>query len=638
MKRLFIANRGEICRRIAITAKTLGIETVTFSSPKPPRFLDEVIDKFVIKEDLSPAHYLDLDTLISDAKNHDCDAIHPGYGFASEQAEFVEKTQKAGLTWVGPNANAIRVMADKATARTKAIDAGVPCSVGVELKELDHNKITEAAEKIGFPMLIKAAFGGGGRGMRRVENTEQLHEQLPKAAREAKQSFGNDTLILEAYLTEARHIEVQILGDTHGHVLVIGDRDCSMQRRHQKVIEEAPAPGLPDEIRKLLHDSSLQLAKAVHYESAGTIEFLVSLTPKPRCFFLEMNTRLQVEHPVSEEVYGLDLVKWQLKIAQGASLPLTPPQPRGHAIEVRIYAEDDEFRPTPGPIHSFQPYLAPGVRWDIGIEPGQVINSLFDPMIAKVISYNEDRSSCIHRLEDALKNTFLAGTKHNISMLQTLLAHQTFQDLNFSTQFIQNEHEDLKNKISNEHQKFENTSKNVFEKIHHHGPKPLLPVQSASDVFQSIFHPEKQLSTLHNRRLFKTSDESWEETGRFYSPENKQSFYYRAAHYMTDNGLEVTVHMQGQHYIFRDESSTHQQETSDFDGTIRAPVPGLVTSVKAIAGDQITEGDQILSLESMKIECEVRAPKSGTITHIAVKEGDQLKPDQILVTMDIEED
>ena len=447
IKRIFIANRGEIARRIAQTAKKLGIETVALTDKSvPPAYLADVVTKFVHVKEETTQVYLNPDLMIQYAKTSGADAIHPGFGFLSENAGFAEAVVKAGITWVGPRPGAIDAMASKATARNHAEKAKVPCLPGLNGLDLSHGEskalqeLEQFASKAGFPLLIKAAYGGGGKGMRIVNKKEELAENARRAAAEAISSFGNGSLIVEKYLPAPRHVEVQVMADKHGNVCIFGDRDCSLQRRHQKILEEAPAPNIPADVRAAMHSAAQGLAGAVGYDNAGTVEFLLDETNRDHVsfYFLEMNTRLQVEHTVTEEVFNVDLVEWQIRVARGEELPLEfkTLKPRGHSIEVRIYAEDPgtNFFPAPGPVRAFVPSFGRGVRWEIGMDTVDEISTRFDPMISKLVCTAGDRPQAMELVAQTLERTLFAGPSRRISDFERLISRPL---VNGTTQNVQ---------------------------------------------------------------------------------------------------------------------------------------------------------------------------------------------------------
>ncbi len=440
--KILIANRGEIAVRIIWACREHQIKTlVVFSDADADALFVRMADEAV---NIGPAaaaeSYLRGDRIIEVALRHKAEAIHPGYGFLSENADFARAVAAAGLVFIGPPAEAIEAMGDKARARKLMEQSGVPVVPGWQGQDDDHTLSRKAAE-IGYPVMVKASAGGGGKGMRIAMVEAELPEALASARREAHNAFGDERLILEKYLLEARHIEIQVLADAFGRTVHLNERECSVQRRHQKIIEETPSPLITPELRAAMGNTAIAAAEAVGYTNAGTVEFIVDPTSRAY-YFLEMNTRLQVEHPITEMTTGLDLVQLQLLIAAGAPLPDSLQEgilPRGHAVEARLYAEDPEagFLPAAGPLLKFLPPDGPGVRVDTGVASGDVISTHYDPMIAKVIAHGPDRPSAIRRLQAALRETVVLGLRSNLSFLQAVLTHQEFQAGEATTRFVE---------------------------------------------------------------------------------------------------------------------------------------------------------------------------------------------------------
>lgn len=446
IKKVLIANRAEIALRIMRSCKERGISTVsvyTQGEEQLPHVLQADLAVCLQGTELSET-YLNIDQIIQTALNHQCDAIHPGYGFLSENAVFARKVKTAGLRFIGPSAEVIELMGDKKRARSVAEKAGVPLVPGFSPAGMPAEDIQLKAQQIGFPVMIKATAGGGGKGMRIVHEPNQLQSAIKQAAAEAKSAFGHDEVLVEKYLVEPRHIEVQVLGDHHQQYFHLFERDCSVQRRHQKVIEESPAVGLNEQTYKTLFNTAIALCKEVNYTNAGTIEFIMDRDQK--VYFLEMNTRLQVEHPVTEAVTGLDLVSLQIDVAEGIKLAIEQHSiPKmGHAIELRLYAEDpvQQFMPTSGVLHHFEFPKWPGVRVDTGYTQSLEVSNRFDPMIAKIIVKAESRKACMNRARSYLQAIRVGGFVTNLGLLQRILSEEDFLKGGVSTHYLQ-EHKDL---------------------------------------------------------------------------------------------------------------------------------------------------------------------------------------------------
>ena len=441
---ILVANRGEIAVRVMRTAKTLGYRTVAVYSEadaSAPHVKMADASALIGPPPVGES-YLKIENILDAARDTGADALHPGYGFLSENAGFARACEDAGLTFIGPPEDAIALMGNKAAAKRRMIDAGVPCVPGYEGVAQDDNTLIAAAEDIGYPLMVKAAAGGGGRGMRLVAEAEELPQALSRARSEAERAFGSGELILEKAIVDPRHVEVQVFADAHGGVIHLGERDCSVQRRHQKVIEEAPCPVMTEDLRAEMGAAAVEAARSIGYRGAGTVEFL--LDAEGDFYFLEMNTRLQVEHPVTEMITGLDLVALQIAVAEGRPLGLTQEDVRldGHAIEVRLYAEDPvkDFLPSAGTIDLWAPPIGDGVRTDAGIESGQEVSPFYDPMLAKIIAHGPDREAARRTLIRALENTVLFGPANNRAFLIDALSRQKFAEGEATTAFIGEEY------------------------------------------------------------------------------------------------------------------------------------------------------------------------------------------------------
>ncbi|MGE0172298.1 MAG: biotin carboxylase N-terminal domain-containing protein [Oligoflexales bacterium] len=658
IKRLFIANRGEILRRIAVSAKLSGIETVAIAQHgKNSSFLDGIIDHFIRVEEENVALYLDAKNLVRLAAENGCDSIHPGFGFLSENFAFAKATLEAGLIWVGPNPNSIQEMASKAVAKKIASTHKVPCVPAIEnfhwSEGGDLSAVKEFAKSCGYPILVKAALGGGGKGMRLVKTDDDLAPALSAAASEAKSSFGDSTLIVEKYVGKARHIEVQVFGDQHGHIVTLGDRDCSVQRRHQKIIEEAPAVGLSDATRQKMHEAALAVAKAVNYVSAGTVEFLLDWSdetkslPVQKFYFLEMNTRLQVEHPVTEEVFGLDLVDLQLKVACGYSLKHFKPfntTPLAHSVEARIYAEDPEnnYLPSPGPVDAFLPFESTHIRWEVGIDPIDEVTPKFDPMIAKVIATGQDRASAIAKLKNCIQQTVFAGPKNNLTLLQRILDDETFTTVPVTTDFLEHKSKALLAKAEECRlavaQTIEALLPSILGSPASTSANPF--AQRTERIFAGGATEGLRLSHAHApKKPFTSSQRSFAKDGDLLqwglcdAPDLNAKA--RWAVLRSRDYIKKIVNIGGvietSKQSFADNENFGSQSHSGSDKVI-APVPGKVKKILVKPSTSIQKNEVILILESMKMEFEVRSPRDGQIAQLHVDLDQQIDADALLLT------
>ena len=439
MHKVLIANRGEIAVRIARACREVGLTAAAvFSEADRDALHVRVADEAVfLGPDAPEASYLDIGRVLEAARQCGADAVHPGYGFLAESPQFASAVHDAGLVFIGPPAEAIGRLGNKGEARRLAAQAGVPVIPGYADPGADDAALVAAAQRLGFPLLVKAAAGGGGRGMRRVDREDDLAAALAAARREAQAAFGSGELLLETPLPDVRHIEVQVLADGRGTVLTLGERECSIQRRHQKIIEESPSPFVIPQLRTRLSQAAEAVARVGGYVNAGTVEFLVD--PEGRFYFLEVNTRLQVEHPITEAVTGVDLVKAQLHIASGEPLRLGPVEMRGHALECRIYAEDParDFSPSPGPVWMLDEPRGPGVRIDSGLRPGWRVPVAYDPLLAKVIAWDQTRGEAIARMDEALSRYILLGCRTNLAFLQDVIRHEAFRRGETATRFLE---------------------------------------------------------------------------------------------------------------------------------------------------------------------------------------------------------
>ena len=637
IRKLLISNRGEIASRIIRSAHDMGISCVaiyTEADTNTP-YVREADQAFKLSDT-----YLNAKEILEIAKKNDVDAIHPGYGFLSENANFANSVKKAGIKWVGPSANAIKKMGDKLTAKTLAEKVGVPT--------LPMGTSSKDAKNIGYPILVKAAAGGGGKGMRIVEDAKDLKESIASAEREAEGGFGDKRVFLERYIERSRHIEVQILGDSHGNLVHLGERECSIQRRHQKIIEESPSPMVSDSMRREMGAAALKLASKLKYESAGTVEFLVDEKTK-EFWFLEVNTRLQVEHPVTEEVTGIDLVKEQLRIADGQELGFDQSDVDwfGSSIEVRLYAEDpgNDFLPVTGKLIRFEPANNPLVRWDVGIETGSIITSDFDPMLAKVISYGETRIEAANKLVLALKNSHFGGMKTNREFLISILESKEFLKGATTTDFIKkvklNTELGLSEDEINDYAKLaalwiqgkNRNEASVLTNMESGWNNARLPFQEVKLKMNELETSIKYKNTRNN--IFKFSDKKngvvFEWKNNFIDAEISGSRYRSKV--SKDKDL-LLLHTYKGDVLFKILPKFKIQEIGIVEGGLNAPMPGKVVEVKIKKGSSVKKGDTLVILEAMKMEHKVSAPANGKISKVLISQGDQVENGQTLIVLD----
>ena len=637
IRKLLISNRGEIASRIIRSAHDMGISCVaiyTEADTNTP-YVREADQAFKLSDS-----YLNAKEILDIAKKNDVDAIHPGYGFLSENANFANSVKKAGIKWVGPSANAIKKMGDKLTAKTLAEKVGVPT--------LPMGTSSKDAKNIGYPILVKAAAGGGGKGMRIVDNAKDLKESIASAEREAEGGFGDKRVFLERYIERSRHIEVQILGDSYGNLVHLGERECSIQRRHQKIIEESPSPMVSDSMRREMGEAALKLASKLKYESAGTVEFLVDEKTK-EFWFLEVNTRLQVEHPVTEEVTGIDLVKEQLRIADGEELGFDQSDVDwfGSSIEVRLYAEDpgNDFLPVTGKLISFEPANNPLVRWDVGIETGSIITSDFDPMLAKVISFGETRIEAANKLALALKNSHFGGMKTNREFLISILESKEFLKGATTTDFIKkvklNNELGLSEDEINDYAKLaalwiqgkNRNEASVLTNMESGWNNARLPFQEVKLKINELETSIKYKSTRNN--IFKFSDKKngkvFEWQDNFIDAEIYGSRYRSKV--SKDKNLLLLQTYKGD-VLFKILPKFKIQELGIVEGGLNAPMPGKVVEVKIKKGSSVKKGDTLVILEAMKMEHKVSAPSNGKISKVLISQGDQVENGQTLIVLD----
>jgi len=641
LKKVLIANRGEIALRIMRTARRLGVRCVAVCSEadRAAPFValaDEVVD---IGPGPASESYLRIDKLIAAARATGADSVHPGYGFLAENAEFAEAVAAAGLRFIGPSPEAMRRMGGKADAKRIASAAGVPVIPGYQGANQTSATLAKEAKRIGYPVMIKAVAGGGGRGMRLVEREADFAGALEGARREAAAAFTDDRVLIEKLIIAPRHIEVQVFGDSHGEVVHLFERDCSLQRRHQKVVEEAPAPGMSRELRQAMTAAAVACAKAVAYEGAGTVEFLVeggALSPAAPWYFIEMNTRLQVEHPVTEAITGLDLVEWQLRVAAGEPLPLRQEEIAisGHAIEVRLCAEDPSngFLPSTGPIVAFETPQLEGLRVDAGVETGSVITPHYDSLIAKLIASGRERVTAIARLRGALEATLVAGPKTNTHFLHALISDPPFQSAALDTGLIGRE---LARLTQSAPMPASAVGLGVTHMLlnAHDWAEELRPATateryspwSAQDGFQ-LGPSRRQTVTLLVDGVAKAFTVEWGRGGpRVIGSDGADEPAAIARTLVVGDGNPIYVlnGMRQATLCWPSFASPVAGAASD-DMSVRAPIIGRIAKLFVREGEPVAKGDRIAVVEAMKMEHVLHAHCAGRVAKLAVKEGQQV--------------
>lgn len=659
---ILIANRGEIACRVIRTCRRLGIRTVAVYSEadadaQHARLADEA---WPIGGPRPADSYLRGDVILEVARRSGAQAIHPGYGFLSENADFAEAVEAAGLVFIGPSAASMRRMGSKAGAKELMAAAGVPVVPGYTGEDQSPNTLAREAARIGFPLMIKAAHGGGGKGMRIVHRLDDFMAQLESCQREAANAFGRDRVLLERYIGSPRHIEIQVFADTHGHTLHLNERECSAQRRYQKVLEEAPSPFLTPALRQAMGDAAIQAARAIDYVNAGTVEFIVS--PEGEFHFMEINTRLQVEHPVTEMTTGLDLVEWQLRVAAGEALPLTQEQvpQRGHAIEVRLYAEDPDagFLPGSGTLERLRlPPADAHVRIDSGVVEGDTVTIFYDPMIAKLIVWDEDRPRAFARLREALRQCDVVGPKSNIAFLERLARHPAVVEGRIDTGYLDRHLEEFTGTAApptpallaaavvcllQEEAQATSTARASGDptspwaradgwRLGHAGQRPLalrhreevtrLHAQGAAGAYR-ITHGDRT-HVIEGARL----------TGDVLALRIDQRGW--RFHVLREPD-RLTIHDGQQRWTLAPEAAYRRGNASDAraDSRLRAPMPGRVVVVRTQVGDTVKAGQELLVMEAMKMELALKAPRDGVVGETRAVAGDFVEADAVLVTLE----
>ncbi|MDA9095944.1 acetyl-CoA carboxylase biotin carboxylase subunit [Porticoccaceae bacterium] len=655
---ILIANRGEIACRIIRTAKALGYRTIAVYSEADTaaphvQMADEAV---CIGPGPINESYLVAANILKAAADSRAEAIHPGYGFFSENADFAKACGDAGLVFIGPSAEAIDLMGNKAEAKRRMISAQVPCVPGYEGEDQSDTALLEQGAKIALPLMVKAAAGGGGRGMRLVHDSKELPEAIKLARAEAQSAFGSGELILEKAIIRPRHVEVQVFADSQGNTIHLGERDCSVQRRHQKVIEEAPCPVMTEELRARMGAAAVEAARSIQYQGAGTVEFL--LDENGEFYFLEMNTRLQVEHPVTEIITGLDLVELQIQVAQGEPLGLTQQDItlEGHAIEVRLYTEDpsEGFLPTSGPVDLWEPASGVGVRVDSGICSGQDISPFYDPMVAKVIAGGPSREVARLRLLEALNETLLFGTKNNKDFLVACLEKQVFIDGAATTAFIAEEFVD--GEIVDHTPSFSDTAVAAVLEV----SAQYQHAQSGSVFVAPNLRNWSSASPLLSRKHYIFGETEYplvvspQNANRYSVFDDHQSVEIEllktegnSAHIGIDGSQHLArfhapeigllyVSIEGRSACFRDQIPMDGiEDESGGGGRVTAPMHGVLLEVLVAPGDTVVEGQSLAVLEAMKMHYQIPAEVDGTVASVVAEAGKQVAADDLLIEIDV---
>ncbi|EJA7353832.1 acetyl/propionyl/methylcrotonyl-CoA carboxylase subunit alpha [Vibrio parahaemolyticus] len=662
-KRILIANRGEIACRIIKTAKSMAIETVAVYSEADRSSLH--VKQADFAEFIGPApaseSYLYIDAIIGAAKKRQADAIHPGYGFLSENPKLAKACSENGIAFIGPSTSAIEAMGSKSQAKAIMSEANVPLVPGYHGTDNSVEHLLAEAEKIGYPVMLKATQGGGGKGMRVVNSAAEMPLAIDGAQREALSSFGDKQLLVEKCILQPRHVEVQVFADQHGHCVYLSDRDCSIQRRHQKVVEEAPAPGLSDELRKQMGEAAVQAAQAIDYVGAGTVEFL--LDSRGQFYFMEMNTRLQVEHPVTELITGVDLVEWQFKVAAGEHLPISQSEitHNGHSIELRIYAEDadNDFMPSTGRIDYLQEPISDSnvrlacVRVDSGVTQGDTISEYYDPMISKLIVWGQTRDIALKQLKQALTQYHVRGVTTNIGYLHSIVSQQAFANIELDTGFLVTHQQGISDQ--------QNVSDSIWltlaavarwNDLISESDSSTLPAPTTQGFRLSVDNVYRfnftDANTNHHVRLHHSSQQSCtqhpepfaiecgEERHQVALLENDNPFIVdindvRYTFNALNDEQKTTVFYLGQQRTFAHQPSFESPKGKDDELSPTAPLNGVISAVMVNKGDKVAAGDPLLVLEAMKMEYTITAPVAATVDEVFYQHGDQVQHGSILL-------
>ncbi|MGW0879436.1 acetyl/propionyl/methylcrotonyl-CoA carboxylase subunit alpha [Streptomyces sp. NPDC002671] len=631
---VLVANRGEIAVRVIRTLRSLGVRSVAVFSDADAdaRHVREADTAVRIGPASAAESYLSVERLLEAAARTGAQAVHPGYGFLAENAGFARACEEAGLVFIGPSADAIALMGDKIRAKETVKAAGVPVVPGSSGSGLSDAQLAESAREIGTPVLLKPSAGGGGKGMRLVRDVTKLEEEIAAARREARASFGDDTLLVERWIDRPRHIEIQVLADGHGNVVHLGERECSLQRRHQKIIEEAPSVLLDEATRSAMGEAAVQAARSCGYRGAGTVEFIVPGGDPSQYYFMEMNTRLQVEHPVTELITGLDLVEWQLRVAAGERLGFAQEDVTltGHAVEARICAEDPTrgFLPSGGTVLRLHEPQGDGIRTDSGLHEGTEVGSLYDPMLSKVIAYGPDRATALRKLRAALAETVTLGVPTNAGFLRRLLAHPAVVSGELDTGLVERVVDDL-------------VGTDVPEEVYE--AAAAVRLEALKPVSQGWTDPYSVPS-------------GWRLGGTPKAPafhlrvQDPVTYTPRGTHTVAEDRVSVTLggvrhtFHRAADWIGRDGDAWHVRDHDPVAASLSrsghagadsltAPMPGTVTVVKVAVGDEVAAGQSLLVVEAMKMEHVISAPHAGTVAELDVTPGTTVAMDQVLAVI-----
>jgi propionyl-CoA carboxylase alpha chain len=656
LKKILVANRGEIACRVFATAKKMGIATVAVYSDADRDALHvQMADEAVnIGPAASSESYLVIDKIVQACLDTGADAVHPGYGFLSENSKFHDALDAAGIVFIGPGKKAIESMGDKITSKLIAQEAGVNCIPGYTDVVRDAEHAVEISAGIGYPVMLKASAGGGGKGMRVAMNEDECRDGFERATNEARSSFGDTRIFIEKYIQQPRHIEIQVMADGHGNVIYLGERECSIQRRHQKVIEEAPSPFLDEATRKKMGEQSCALARAVDYKSAGTVEFIADADMN--FYFLEMNTRLQVEHPVTELVTGQDLVELMIRVAAGEKLPLAQEDVTmtGWAMESRVYAEDPfrNFMPSTGRLVRYAEPQGEGVRVDSGVYEGGEVSMFYDPMIAKLITYGGDRKQAIDRMVEALDNYYIRGVNHNISFLNALMVHPRFIEGRLTTDFIADEfpdgfnadlvvqddpaialvvaasahqlHQERGSLLSGQLAGHEYAAENNWVVMVADQQTPVSVELIGSGYWVSLNDQDYEIETEWSlgQPLFQAVVNGKRVSVQIETTSSGYKLFYRGAEInarvLSPRAAELSAHM-----LYK--------PPADMSKFLLSPMPGLLVKLAVVEGQEVKEGEELAVVEAMKMENSLRAIQDGIVGKISAVEGDSLMVDEIIL-------